>query len=55
MKSINRALGLICLLLSRHALALPQTANTGALNGVVTDSTGAVVVNAPAGAVCRIV
>ncbi|MGH9854581.1 MAG: carboxypeptidase regulatory-like domain-containing protein, partial [Blastocatellia bacterium] len=46
MKSISRILRLVCLLLSFPALALAQTANTGALTGVVTDSAGAVVVDA---------
>jgi hypothetical protein len=43
MKSISRTLGLVCLLLSYHAPALSQTASTGALTGVVSDSAGAVV------------
>src|SRR5262245_45923600 len=46
MKSISRTLSLVCLLLSYHALALSQTASTGALTGVVIDSAGAVVVDA---------
>ncbi|MGH9767765.1 MAG: carboxypeptidase-like regulatory domain-containing protein, partial [Blastocatellia bacterium] len=44
MKSISGILGLVFLLLGFPALALAQTASTGALTGVVTDSAGAVVV-----------
>jgi hypothetical protein len=46
MKSVGRILNLVCLLLSSHALALSQTAGTGALTGVVIDSAGAVVADA---------
>src|SRR5215475_565202 len=46
MKSVSRTLSLVCLLLSYHALALSQTASTGALTGIVIDSAGAVVADA---------
>src|SRR5262249_46138797 len=45
-KSVSRILSLVCLLLSYHALALSQTAGTGALTGAVIDSAGAVVADA---------
>jgi hypothetical protein len=46
MKSVSRTLSFVFLLLSYHALALSQTASTGALTGIVIDSAGAVVADA---------
>jgi carboxypeptidase family protein len=46
MKSISRILSLVLLFLSYPALALSQTAGTGALTGLIIDSAGAVVADA---------